>query len=83
MEAVKQYKETDMQAENPQLEQKVWNHRHILDLDDFTPAEIDLVMQTTDAMHEILSRPIKCTTLRGKTVVTLFYEASTSHALVF
>jgi len=78
MEAVKQYKETDMQAENPQLEQKVWNHRHILDLDDFTPAEIDLVMQTTDAMHEILSRPIKkVPTLRGKTVVTLFYEAST------
>jgi aspartate carbamoyltransferase catalytic subunit len=78
MEAVKQYKEIDMQAENLQLEQKVWNHKHILDLDDFTPAEIDLVMQTTDAMHEILLRPIKkVPTLRGKTVVTLFYEAST------
>jgi aspartate carbamoyltransferase catalytic subunit len=55
-----------------------WHHRHILDLDDFTAAEIELVLQTTDAMHEILSRPIKrVPALRGKTLVTLFYEAST------
>lgn len=55
-----------------------WRHKHILDLDDFSQAEIEMVMQTTDAMHEILSRPIKkVPTLRGKTVVTLFYEAST------
>ena len=55
-----------------------WHHRHILDLDDFTTAEIELVLQTTDAMHEILSRPIKkVPTLRGKTLVTLFYEPST------
>jgi len=56
----------------------VWQHRHILDLDDFNPAEIELVLQTTDAMQEILSRPIKkVPTLRGKTLVTLFYEPST------
>ena len=55
-----------------------WHHQHILDLDDFTPAEIELVLQTTDAMHEILSRPIKkVPALRGKTLVTLFYEPST------
>jgi len=55
-----------------------WQHQHVLDLDDFTPAEIELVLQTTDAMHEILSRPIKkVPVLRGKTVVTLFYEPST------
>lgn len=55
-----------------------WHHRHILDLDDFTAAEIELVLQTTDAMHEILSRPIKkVPALRGKTLVTLFYEPST------
>ncbi|UCG55446.1 MAG: aspartate carbamoyltransferase catalytic subunit [Dehalococcoidia bacterium] len=56
----------------------VWQHKHILDLDDFTPAEIELVLQTTDAMHEILSRPIKkVPALRGKSLVTLFYEPST------
>ena len=56
----------------------VWKHHHVLDVDDFSLAEIELVMQTTDAMKEVLSRPIKkVPTLRGKTVVTLFYEAST------
>ena len=55
-----------------------WRHHHILDLDDFTKEEIELVFRTSDAMKEILSRPIKkVPTLRGKTVVMLFYEAST------
>jgi aspartate carbamoyltransferase catalytic subunit len=66
-------------AESESQEQPpVWRHRHILDLDDFTTEEIGLVMETGDAMMEILSRPIKkVPTLRGKTVVTLFYEPST------
>lgn len=56
----------------------LWQHHHILDLDDFTPAEIELVLKTTDVMKEVLSRPIKkVPTLRGKTVITLFYEPST------
>ncbi len=56
----------------------VWRHRHILDLDDFTPDEIKHVLNTTDAMHEIMARPIKkVPALRGKTIVTLFYEPST------
>ncbi len=60
------------------MAQPSWRHKHILDLDDFTPAEIEIVFQTTDAMREILSRPIKkVPTLRGKTLVTLFYEPST------
>ena len=55
-----------------------WRHHHVLDLDDFTAPEIELVLKTADAMKEILARPIKkVPTLRGKTVVTLFYEAST------
>jgi aspartate carbamoyltransferase catalytic subunit len=56
----------------------VWKHHNVLDVDDFSVEEIELVMQTTDAMKEVLSRPIKkVPALRGKTVVTLFYEAST------
>ncbi|MFA5628827.1 MAG: aspartate carbamoyltransferase catalytic subunit [Dehalococcoidales bacterium] len=70
--------EPKLKTDSAPPEQKIWQHKHILDLDDFTTAEIELVMQTTKAMHEILSRPIKkVPTLRGKTVVTLFYEAST------
>ena len=56
----------------------VWQHSHILDLDDFTREEIELVLETADAMTEVLTREVKkVPTLRGKTVVTLFYEAST------
>ena len=34
-----------------------WKHHHVLDVDDFSVAEIEMVMQTTDAMKEVLSRP--------------------------
>jgi len=66
------------------LTTSVWQHRHILDLDDFTEDEIELVFHTADAMKEVLSRPIKkVPTLRGKTVTTLFYEPSTRTRLSF
>lgn len=56
----------------------VWRHHHVLDIEDFTVPEIELVMRTTTAMKEVLSRPVKkVPALRGKTVVTLFYETST------
>lgn len=53
-------------------------HKHLLDLDDFSPEELMLVLETSAAMTEILSRPIRrVPTLRGKTIVNMFYEAST------
>jgi aspartate carbamoyltransferase catalytic subunit len=62
----------------------VWRHHHILDVDDFTRQEIELVFQTAKAMKEVLSRPIKrVPTLRGKTIVNLFYEPSTRTRLSF
>ena len=62
----------------------VWQHRHVLDLDDFTPEEIELVFHITEAMKEVLSRPIrKVPTLRGKTIITLFYESSTRTRVSF
>jgi len=55
-----------------------WTRRHVLDLDDFSRPEIDAVMETTDAMKEVLAREVpRVPALRGKTIVTLFYEAST------
>jgi len=55
-----------------------WRHRHVLDVDDLSRDEIETVMETTDAMSEVLAREVKrVPTLRGKTVVTMFYEAST------
>ncbi|MBM3149994.1 MAG: hypothetical protein FJZ88_08235, partial [Chloroflexi bacterium] len=56
----------------------VWRHRHVLDLDDFSKDEVGLVFEIADAMSEVLSREVKqVPTLRGKTIVTMFYEAST------
>ncbi|MEX0801271.1 MAG: aspartate carbamoyltransferase catalytic subunit [Dehalococcoidia bacterium] len=58
--------------------QPAWTRRHVLDLDDFSVAEIDAVMDTTEAMKEVLGRDVpRVPALRGLTVVTLFYEAST------
>ncbi len=56
----------------------VWRRRHLLDLDDFSAGELELALETTDAMKEVLAREVpRVPTLRGSTVVTLFYEAST------
>ena len=55
-----------------------WRRRHVLDLDDFSADEIALVLETTQAMKEVLSRDVpRAPALRGTTIVTLFYEAST------
>jgi aspartate carbamoyltransferase catalytic subunit len=56
----------------------VWRRRHLLDLDDFSATEIDLVLETADTMKEVLGREVpRLPTLRGSTIVTLFYENST------
>ena len=58
--------------------------RHILDLDDFSREEIETVLQNTEVMREVLHRDIKkVPTLRGKTVITVFYEASTRTRVSF
>jgi aspartate carbamoyltransferase catalytic subunit len=55
-----------------------WQRRHVLDLDDFSVEEIELVMTTADAMKEVLAREVpRVPALRGTTVVNLFYENST------
>src|SRR5512135_851471 len=52
--------------------------KDLLGIDDLSKDEIYLVLDTADAMREIGERPIKkVPTLRGKTVVNLFYEPST------
>src|SRR4051794_17808009 len=52
--------------------------KDLLSIDDLSTDEIYRVLETTTAMREIGERPIKkVPTLRGKTVVNLFYEPST------
>lgn len=55
-----------------------WKRRHVLGLSDFRVEEIEFVIDTARSMEEILTRDIKkVPALRGKTVVNLFFEAST------
>jgi aspartate carbamoyltransferase catalytic subunit len=52
--------------------------KDLLGIGDLSREEIYLVLDTAEAMREIGERPIKkVPTLRGKTVVNLFYEPST------
>ncbi|WP_368294041.1 aspartate carbamoyltransferase catalytic subunit [Dehalobacter sp. TBBPA1] len=55
-----------------------WKHKDLLDLDILTAEEIKHILKTAAPMKEILARPNKkLPTLRGKSVVMLFYENST------
>jgi aspartate carbamoyltransferase catalytic subunit len=52
--------------------------KDLLGIADLSADEIYLVLETAEAMREVGQRPIKkVPTLRGKTVVNLFYEPST------
>jgi aspartate carbamoyltransferase catalytic subunit len=58
--------------------------RHLIAIADLTPEEIVLILDTAEAMKEVGARPIKkVPTLRGKTVVNLFYEPSTRTRMSF
>ena len=53
-------------------------HRHLLGIEPLEASHITAVLDTAEALREVLDRPIKkVPALRGKTVVNLFYEAST------
>ncbi len=62
----------------------VWEHRHVLDLDDFSQGEIELVFHVANTMKKAMSHQIeKLNTLRDKTAVNLFYEVSTRTRVSF
>ena len=68
----------------PRSQPVAWRHRHLLDVDGLSAADLELVMRTTDAMREVLARPIaKVPALRGRQVTILFYEASTRTRVSF
>jgi aspartate carbamoyltransferase catalytic subunit len=53
-------------------------HRHLLGIEPLEPSEIETILDTAQGLREVLDRPIKkVPTLRGRTVVNLFYEPST------
>ena len=58
--------------------------RHLLQLEGTPKQDLELILDTAESFREILDRPIKkVPPLRGKTIVNLFYEASTRTRISF
>jgi len=53
-------------------------HHSLLDVEGLTRADVERILDTAEAFLQVSRRPVrKVPTLRGKTVINLFYEAST------
>src|SRR5215217_1135690 len=53
-------------------------HRHLLSVDDLSREDIERILRRAESFAEVSGREIKkVPTLRGRTVINLFYEAST------
>lgn len=56
----------------------MWNHRHLLGIDALSPDDITLVLDRAVKWHDLSrEKEKKAALLRGRTVVNLFFEAST------
>jgi aspartate carbamoyltransferase catalytic subunit len=56
----------------------MWNRKHLLGIKELTVEEIQMILNSAIPMKDIIKRDIKkVPTLRGKSVINLFYEAST------
>jgi aspartate carbamoyltransferase catalytic subunit len=61
-----------------------FRRKDLLGMADLAPEEIRLILDTASSLKEVSRRPIKkVPTLRGKTVVTMFYEPSTRTRMSF
>jgi aspartate carbamoyltransferase catalytic subunit len=61
-----------------------FHHKHILGIEQLSMEDISHILTTAQSFREISSRPIKkVPTLRGKTIVNLFFEPSTRTRLSF
>lgn len=59
-------------------------HKHILGMEDLSETDINLILDSADSFKEISTRSIKkVPTLRGKTIINLFFEPSTRTRLSF
>ncbi len=62
----------------------LWKHRHLLQLEGLTREEILYVLDTAEGFKEVSTRSIKkVPALRGRVVVTMFFEESTRTRMSF
>lgn len=61
-----------------------FRHKHVISLEDLSVDDINLILNTSESFKEISTRSIKkVPTLRGRTVINLFFEPSTRTRLSF
>ncbi len=61
-----------------------FSHRHVLGIDHLSSDDIQYILDTAESFKEISARPIKkVPTLRGNTIINLFFEPSTRTRLSF
>jgi len=62
----------------------LFKHKHILGIEQFSPEDIAHVINTAKSFKEISNRAIKkVPTLRGKTIINIFFEPSTRTRVSF
>jgi len=60
------------------MTQEGWTRKDLIGIEDLSVPEIQLILDTAESFREVSERPIKkVPTLRGKTVMNLFFEPST------
>lgn len=60
------------------------HRKHLIDVADFSRDEFESVLDTAESMRQVLDRPIsRVPTLRGKSIVNVFFEASTRTRVSF
>lgn len=63
---------------------RAFPHRHLLGVAPLGRADIEQILELSDRFHELGERPLKkVPTLRGRTVINVFYEASTRTRVSF
>ncbi|GAI03386.1 unnamed protein product, partial [marine sediment metagenome] len=61
-----------------------FKRKHLIGIEDLKREEIELILDTAFSFKELFNRPIKkVPSLRGKTVVNLFFEPSTRTRISF
>jgi len=66
------------------MTEPAWTRKDLLGIGELSVAEIELILNTAESFAEVAERPVKkVPTLRGKTVVNLFFEPSTRTRVSF
>ena len=63
---------------SPERFASMWTRKDLVGIAELSPEEISMILDTAESFAEVSQRPIKkVPTLRGRTVLNLFFEAST------